>query len=77
MEIKNSYRDTLDILEQNKLDAFIGPTRGPAWRIDYIGEILPPSKNHSIWKWRICSTYRHASYHNSFFTLNKFPVESR
>ena len=35
--LRNSYRDTLDILEQNKLDAFIGLTRGPAWRIDYIG----------------------------------------
>ena len=41
-KLKNSYRDTLDILEQNKLDAFIGLTRGPAWLI--IGQILPPSK---------------------------------
>ena len=45
-KLKNSYRDTLDILEQNKLDAFIGLTRGPM-HIRFCRH----QKNHSIWKW--------------------------
>ena len=74
-KLKNSYRDTLDILEQNKLDAFIGLTRGPAWRIDYIG-----GDSAAIKKTIRFGNGGYAAHTGMphitipFFTLNKFPV---
>ena len=40
-KLKNSYKETLRILEELELDAFIGLTRGPAWRINYDGGDWP------------------------------------
>ena len=36
-KVSNSYKETLRLLEEYELDAFIGLTRGPAWRINYDG----------------------------------------
>ena len=33
--IKNSYKKTLSLMKKFELDAFIGITRGPAWKINY------------------------------------------
>ena len=35
--IKNSYKKTLSLMKKFELDAFIGITRGPAWKINYQG----------------------------------------
>tara|TARA_B100001057_G_scaffold326933_1_gene327211 strand:+ start:562 stop:1887 length:1326 start_codon:yes stop_codon:yes gene_type:complete len=35
--IEESTRQTISLLDKYKLDAFIGLTRGPAWKIDYDG----------------------------------------
>ena len=36
-KIKNSYQKTINLMEKYDLDAFIGLTRGPAWKINYDG----------------------------------------
>ena len=74
-KLKNSYRDTLDILEQNKLDAFIGLTRGPAWRIDYIGgdsAAIKKSIQFGNGGYAAHTGMPHITI--PFFTLNEFPV---
>jgi len=74
-KLRNSYRDTLDILEQNELNAFIGLTRGPAWRIDYIG-----GDSAAIEKTTRFGNGGYAAHTGMphitipFFTYNKFPV---
>ena len=74
-KLRNSYRDTLDILEQNQLNAFIGLTRGPAWRIDYIG-----GDSAAIEKTTRFGNGGYAAHTGMphitipFFTYNKFPV---
>ena len=35
--LKNVTNQTIAIMDENKIDAFIGLTRGPAWKIDYEG----------------------------------------
>ena len=74
-KLKNSYRDTLDILEQNKLDAFIGLTRGPAWRIDYIGgdsAAIKKTIRFGNGGYAAHTAMPHITI--PFFTINKFPV---
>ncbi len=74
-KLRNSYRDTLDILEQNELDAFIGLTRGPAWRIDYIGG--DSAAIEKITRFGNGGYAAHAGMPHitiPFFTYNKFPV---
>ena len=39
-KVSNSYKETLRLLEEYELDAFIGLTRGPAWRINYDGVLI-------------------------------------
>ena len=74
-KLRNSYRDTLDILEKYELDAFIGLTRGPAWRIDYIG-----GDSAAIEKTTRFGNGGYAAHTGMphitipFFTYNKFPV---
>ena len=74
-KLRNSYRDTLNILEQNELNAFIGLTRGPAWRIDYIG-----GDSAAIEKTTRFGNGGYAAHTGMphitipFFTYNKFPV---
>ena len=36
-KVKNSYKQTIRLLNKYELDAFIGLTRGPAWKINYAG----------------------------------------
>ena len=74
-KLRNSYRDTLDILEQNELDAFIGLTRGPAWRIDYIGgdsAAIEETTRFGNGGYAAHTGMPHITI--PFFTYNKFPV---
>ena len=74
-KLRNSYRDTLDILEQNALDAFIGLTRGPAWRIDYIGgdsAAIEETTRFGNGGYAAHTGMPHITI--PFFTYNKFPV---
>ena len=74
-KVKNSYKETLRLLEEYELDAFIGLTRGPAWRINYDGGDWPAMQE----------TIRFSSggyaAHNGmphitipFFNIDNFPV---
>ena len=74
-KVRNSYKETLRLLEEYELDAFIGLTRGPAWRINYDGGDWPAMQE----------TLRFSSggfaAHNGmphitipFFSLDNFPV---
>ena len=45
-KIKNSYKATLKLLEEYDLDAFIGLTRGPAWKINYNGGDWPAMQDN-------------------------------
>lgn len=74
-KVRNSYKETLRLLEEYKLDAFIGLTRGPAWRINYDGGDWPAMQE----------TLRFSSggfaAHNGmphitipFFSIDNFPV---
>ena len=36
-KINKSYKSTKDLIDEYDLDAFIGLTRGPAWKINYDG----------------------------------------
>ena len=74
-KVKNSYKETLRLLEEYELDAFIGLTRGPAWRINYDGGDWPAMQE----------TLRFSSggfaAHNGmphitipFFNIDNFPV---
>ena len=44
-KVKKSYNDTLRLIEKYQLDAFIGLTRGPAWKINYDGGDWPAMQN--------------------------------
>ena len=74
-KLRNSYKDTLRLLKEYELDAFIGLTRGPAWRINYDGGDWPAMQE----------TLRFSSggyaAHNGmphitipFFNVDNFPV---
>ena len=74
-KVSNSYKETLRLLEEYELDAFIGLTRGPAWRINYDGGDWPAMQE----------TLRFSSggfaAHNGmphitipFFNIDNFPV---
>ena len=74
-KVKNSYNETLKLLEEYNLDAFIGLTRGPAWKINYDGGDWPAMQE----------TLRFSSggyaAHNGmphitipFFNVDNFPV---
>tara|TARA_B100000963_G_C22590571_1_gene655283 strand:- start:76 stop:1683 length:1608 start_codon:yes stop_codon:yes gene_type:complete len=74
-KVKNSYKATLRILEEYGLDAFIGLTRGPAWKTNYDGGDWPAMQE----------TLRFSSggyaAHNGmphitipFFNVDNFPV---
>ena len=74
-KLRNSYKDTLRLLKEYELDAFIGLTRGPAWRINYDGGDWPAMQE----------TLRFSSggyaAHNGmphitipFFNIDNFPV---
>ena len=74
-KLRNSYKDTLRLLKEYELDAFIGLTRGPAWKINYDGGDWPAMQE----------TLRFSSggyaAHNGmphitipFFNVDNFPV---
>jgi Asp-tRNA(Asn)/Glu-tRNA(Gln) amidotransferase A subunit family amidase len=74
-KVRNSYKETLRLLEEYDLDAFIGLTRGPAWKINYDGGDWPAMQE----------TLRFSSggfaAHNGmphitipFFNIDSFPV---
>ena len=74
-KLKNSYKETLRLLEKYELNAFIGLTRGPAWKINYDGGDWPAMQE----------TLRFSSggyaAHNGmphitipFFNIDNFPV---
>ena len=74
-EINKSYKSTKDLLDKYDLDAFIGLTRGPAWKINYDGGDYV-AMNNSL-------EFDSGGYaaHNGmphitipYFEINKFPV---
>ena len=74
-KLHKSYKSTKDLLEKYDLDAFIGLTRGPAWKINYVGGDYV-AMNDSL-------QFGSGGYaaHNGmphitipYFEINKFPV---
>ena len=74
-KVSNSYKETLRLLKEYELNAFIGLTRGPAWKINYDGGDWPAMQE----------TLRFSSggyaAHNGmphitipFFDIDNFPV---
>ena len=74
-KIKKSYEATLKLLNKYNLDAFIGLTRGPAWKINYQGGDWPAMRDSLL-----ISSGGYAAHNGMphitipYFELNEFPV---
>ena len=73
--INKSYQSTKDLLEKYNLDAFIGLTRGPAWKINYDGGdyvAMNDSPQFGSGGYAAHNGMPHITI--PYFEINKFPV---
>lgn len=74
-KIKKSYDATLKLFSKHNLDAFIGLTRGPAWKINYEGGDWPMMENTiSIDSGGYAAHSGMPHITIPYFKLNEFPV---
>ena len=74
-KIYNSYKSTKDLIDKYDLDAFIGLTRGPAWKINYDGGdyiAMYNSLEFSSGGYAAHNGMPHITI--PYFEINKFPV---
>ena len=74
-KIYKSYRSTKDLINEYDLDAFIGLTRGPAWKINYNGGdnvAMNNSLEFSSGGYAAHNGMPHITI--PYFEINKFPV---
>ena len=74
-KIIQSYKSTKNLIEKYNLDAFIGLTRGPAWKINYIGgdyEAISNSLEFGSGGYAAHNGMPHITV--PFFEINNFPV---
>ena len=74
-KLNKSYKSTKDLLEKYDLDAFIGLTRGPAWKINYDGGdyiAMNDSPQFGSGGYAAHSGMPHITI--PYFEINKFPV---
>ena len=74
-KINQSYKSTKDLIDKYDIDAFIGLTRGPAWKINYDGGDYVAMSNSLEF-----SSGGYAAHNGMphitipYFEINKFPV---
>ena len=74
-KLNKSYKSTKDLLEKYDLDAFIGLTRGPAWKINYDGGdyvAMNDSPQFGSGGYAAHNGMPHITI--PYFEINKFPV---
>ena len=74
-KLNKSYKSTKDLLEKYNLDAFIGLTRGPAWKINYDGGdyvAMNDSPQFGSGGYAAHNGMPHITI--PYFEINKFPV---
>ena len=74
-KISKSYKSTKDLIDKYDLDAFIGLTRGPAWKINYDGGdyiAMYNSLEFSSGGYAAHNGMPHITI--PYFEINKFPV---
>jgi len=74
-KLNKSYKSTKDLLEKYDLDAFIGLTRGPAWKINYDGGdyvAMNDSPQFGTGGYAAHNGMPHITI--PYFEINKFPV---
>ena len=74
-KLNKSYKSTKDLLEKYDLDAFIGLTRGPAWKINYNGGdyvAMNDSPQFGSGGYAAHNGMPHITI--PYFEINKFPV---
>ncbi len=74
-KLHKSYKSTKDLLEKYDLDAFIGLTRGPAWKINYVGGdyvAMNDSPQFGSGGYAAHNGMPHITI--PYFEINKFPV---
>jgi amidase len=74
-KIIQSYKSTKDLIDKYNLDAFIGLTRGPAWKINYKGgdyEAINNSLEFGSGGYAAHNGMPHITV--PFFEINNFPV---
>ena len=74
-KLNKSYKSTKDLLEKYDLDAFIGLTRGPAWKINYVGGdyvAMNDSPQFGSGGYAAHNGMPHITI--PYFEINKFPV---
>ena len=74
-KLHKSYKSTKDLLEKYNLDAFIGLTRGPAWKINYDGGdyvAMNDSPQFGSGGYAAHNGMPHITI--PYFEINKFPV---
>jgi len=74
-KLHKSYKSTKDLLEKYDLDAFIGLTRGPAWKINYDGGdyvAMNDSPQFGSGGYAAHNGMPHITI--PYFEINKFPV---
>jgi len=74
-KLNKSYKSTKDLLEKYDLDAFIGLTRGPAWKINYDGGdyvAMDDSPQFGSGGYAAHNGMPHITI--PYFEINKFPV---
>ena len=74
-KLNKSYKSTKDLLEKYDLDAFIGLTRGPAWKINYDGGAyvaMIDSPHFGSGGYAAHNGMPHITI--PYFEINKFPV---